>query len=154
MMQTHRMLWRLQPRQGDVLWSNRRVEMLVLEADTSPGVHDTLFDACDEWVYRSYGCPPGHRTCKDNFREALRAAGLPAQPAPAPLNLFMNVPVTNDTDLALAGPVCAPGDLVRLRALTDVVVVLSACPMDVTPVNGPDLQVRDVHYRVTPPAGP
>jgi uncharacterized protein len=149
MAQTRRMLWRLVPAKGDDLWSNRRAPMLAFEEDTSPGVHDTLFDACDEWVYASYGCAPGHRSCKANFREALAAAGLARDGVPAPFNLFMNVAVRDNAVLSLEGPVSRPGDLVRLRALMDVIVVLSACPMDVTPVNGPDLAVRDVQWRVT-----
>jgi uncharacterized protein len=152
MAQTRRMLWKLVPALGDELWSNRRAPMLSVEEDTSPGVHDTLFDSCDEWVYASYGCPPGHRSCKANFREALAAAGLERDGVPAPFNLFMNVPVRAELALSLEPPVSRPGDLVRLRALMDVTVVLSACPMDVTPVNGPDLAVRDVHWRVVGPS--
>ena len=64
---TRRMLFNLFPRQGDKLFSNRRSEMLLIEEDTSPGRHDMLFAACDKWLYKHYGCPPGHRNCRDNF---------------------------------------------------------------------------------------
>jgi uncharacterized protein YcgI (DUF1989 family) len=37
---------------------------------------------------------------------------------------------------------------VCLRALMDVIVIFSACPMDVTPINGEDRQVKPVHFEV------
>jgi uncharacterized protein YcgI (DUF1989 family) len=39
---------------------------------------------------------------------------------------------------------------VRLRAERDLVVVMSACPQDLVPVNGEDQQTRDAAYRVLP----
>ncbi len=145
---TRRLLLKLWPREGDKLYSNRRTPMLLLERDTSPGVHDTLFACCDRWVYATYGCPPDHASCRDNFRAALTALSLTPPPAPNPLNLWMNVPVRADLSLALEPPVSAPGDYVVLRALMDVVLVLSTCPMDVTPVNGADCTPREVHFQV------
>jgi uncharacterized protein YcgI (DUF1989 family) len=38
--------------------------------------------------------------------------------------------------------VCEPGDYVDLRAERDLIMVFSACPQDILPVN--DLQPRDV----------
>jgi len=35
---------------------------------------------------------------------------------------------------------------VVLRALIDCILVFSACPMDVTPINGPDRTPKPVHY--------
>ena len=35
-----------------------------------------------------------------------------------------------------------------LRALMDVIVVLSSCPMDVTPINGPDKTPKPVQCEV------
>lgn len=145
---TRRMLFKLWPQEGDTLYSNRRTPLLLLERDTSPGVHDTLFACCDQWVYATYGCPPGHATCRDNFQAALTAIGMEPPPAPNPLNLWMNVPVRDNLLLALEPPVSAPGDYVVLRAMMDAVVVLSACPMDVTPVNGADREPREIHYQV------
>jgi uncharacterized protein YcgI (DUF1989 family) len=41
-----------------------------------------------------------------------------------------------------------PGDLVRLRAGTDLIVIMSACPQDLLPVNGLEQQPTNVHFRV------
>jgi len=142
---TRRMLWNLFPRQGDRLFSNRRSAMLLLEEDSSSCKHDMLFACCDPWLYKHYGCAPGHRNCRDNFREALFAAGYDSHLVPNPLNLWMNVPVADSERLSLIDPVSKPGDHVLLRALMDCVVVLSCCPMDVMPVNGPDRTPKPVH---------
>ena len=52
-------------------------------------------------------------------------------------------------NLALIPPVSKPGDYVIFRALMDVHIILSACPMDVTPVNGENCEPVEVHYRIS-----
>ena len=145
---TRRMLFNLFPKQGDVFYSNRRNKMLLLEEDTTPGRHDMLIAACDAWLYRHYGCAPGHRNCSDNFSEALAAAGVETARLPNPVNLWMNVPVLDSARIDLRPTESRPGDHVLLRALMDVIVVFSACPMDVTPINGEDRQVKPVHFEL------
>lgn len=147
MEQTRRMLLKLWPREDDTLYSNRRIPMLVMERDTSPGVHDTLFACCDPWTYAHYGCPPGHANCRDNFLAALAALDIAPPLVPNPLNLWMNIPVRENMHLAIAPPVSKPGDYVILRALADVVLVFSTCPMDVTPINGEGREPMAVQYQ-------
>jgi uncharacterized protein YcgI (DUF1989 family) len=145
---TRRMLYNLFPKQGDAFYSNRRNKMLLLEEDTAPGRHDMLLAACDPWLYRHYSCAPGHRNCCDNFGEALAAAGHEAARVPNPVNLWMNIPVIESERIELRPPTSRPGDHVLLRALMDVIVVFSACPMDVTPINGEDREVKPVHFEL------
>lgn len=145
---TRRMLYNLFPKQGDVFYSNRRSPMLVLEDDTSPGRHDMLFACCDKWLYKHYGCAPSHPNCRDNFLAALFAAGYDATFVPNPLNLWMNIPVHDSERLAIEPPLSRPGDHVVLRALMDLVIVFSACPMDVTPINGEDRIPKPVHLEI------
>jgi uncharacterized protein YcgI (DUF1989 family) len=149
MAQTRRMLWKLRPQEGDLLFSNRRTPMIAIERDTSPGIHDTLFDCCDEWVYANYGCAPGHANCRDNFNQAIKDFTSEPIEASQPLNLWMNVTVDRDMKLSLVPPVSEPGDYVIFRALMDIYIILSACPMDVTPVNGEDCQPVEVHYCIS-----
>ncbi|MCP2257159.1 hypothetical protein LX15_000844 [Streptoalloteichus tenebrarius] len=147
---TRTALGRLSARPGDALVSNRRRPLLTLLEDTSPGVHDTLIAACDAERYRLLGCVGHHDNCHDNFHRALREIDLaPPSALPAPLNLFMNVPWSQDGELSFEAPPARPGDHVRFRAEVDLVVVLSACPQDVLPVNGRQLTPTEVHYRVT-----
>jgi uncharacterized protein len=144
---TRAALLRLVPRVGDQLYSNRREPMLTLIEDTSPGVHDTLIPACDPARYRLLGAPD-HASCQANFLVAVRAAGVEPGAVPSPLNLFMNVPWTADGTLTFAPPLSKPGDLVRLRAERDLLLVMSACPQDLVPVNGADQRPTDVAYQV------
>ncbi|HYZ53431.1 MAG TPA: urea carboxylase-associated family protein [Streptosporangiaceae bacterium] len=150
-------LGRLVPRVGDALYSNARRALMTLVADTSPGVHDTLMASCDAERYRQLGTESYHASCADNFAAALRELGESPPPVPAPLNLFMNVPWTADGSLSFAAPRSRAGDLVRLRAETDLIVVLSACPQDLLPVNGEAQRPAEVHYRLlgpSPESGP
>lgn len=133
---------------GMTLVTSRRRAMLTITGDTSPGVHDTLLCACSKEIYRELGCEGYHDNCEDNLHAALRAVGLLFPATPAPLNLFMNVTPSVDGSVVRAAPASRPGDTVTLRAEMDQWVVFSACPQDITPINGEDRLPRDAHYRV------
>jgi uncharacterized protein YcgI (DUF1989 family) len=146
---TRAALSRLIPRAGDLLRTNRREPVLTLVDDTSPGIHDTLIPACDPARYRQLGVTGYHANCHDNFVTAVRQAGAAASTVPNPLNLFMNIPWSTDGSLSFAPPLSAPGDLVRLRAERDLLLVMSACPQDLVPVNGALQRPADVQYRLS-----
>lgn len=141
------------PKLGDILCSNRRNAMLRIEEECFEGTHDTIVACCDSWLYAHYGCEPGHANCHDNYLSALCRVNVEPAIVPNPLNLWMNVPVVSN-QVTITAPLSKPGDFIVLRAEDDVIVVLSACPMDVVPangaapVNGPDLEPKPVHYRV------
>lgn len=135
-------------RPGMALLTNQRRPILEVTEDTSPGVHDTLIAACDVHRYRLLGHVGAHRNCRDNLAQALAPYGEAA--TPCPLNLFMNIEVQADGTLAWRAPVSRPGDCVEFRALMDCVVVLSACPMDLLPINGEECIPRDVEADVLP----
>ena len=141
-------LRRLTPRPGDVLVSNRREPLLTLLADTSPGVHDTLIACCDVHRYRQLGHDGLHDNCTDNLRQALLAIGRRAVEIPCPFNIWMNTPPVADGSIAYLAPVSRPGDLVELRAERDCVAVVSACPMDLLPINGADNTPKALHALV------
>jgi uncharacterized protein len=139
---------RLWPDLGQAFVSIRRRPMLRLLADTSPGVHDTLLCACNSAIYAELGCTTYHRNCEDNLHEALAEAGVRVAFTPAPLNLFMNVHAAPDGALIRGFPASRPGDSTTFRAEMDLHVVLSACPQDITTINGEDRTPRDVQVRV------
>ena len=145
---TRVMLGRLNPRQGDQLFSNRRRPLLRMTEDTSPGVHDTLRAACDPVRYRLLGFEQ-HASCAENLIAALAELGLAAPHSPCPLNMFENCPVGEGGALVVGPPPVKAGDHVVLTAEVDTVVVFSACPMDVFPTNGPDCTPKPVAYRVS-----
>jgi uncharacterized protein len=144
---TRRMLSHLFPKEGDSLYSNRRNELLKLERDTSRCKHDMLLACCDPWLYAFYGCSPGHRNCRDNYFAALARLELRPEIVPNPINFWMNVPVDDNERIALREPESRAGDYVVLRAVMDCYVVFSACPMDITPVNGGGTP-RPVQYEI------
>jgi uncharacterized protein YcgI (DUF1989 family) len=146
-------LGRLIPRVGDSLYSSKRRPLMTLAVDTSPGIHDTLMASCDAARYRMLGHPGYHDNCHDNFEAALRELGISPPLLPAPFNLFMNVPWTPDGALRFKAPLSRPGDLVQLHAEMDVIVIMSACPQDLTPVNGHEQRPAEVCYRILAPDG-
>jgi len=148
---TRSRLIRLSPRTGDTLFSNRRRPILALLEDTSPGIHDTLLCACNKEIYRELGCDDGHRSCESNLHEALSFIDHEIALTPAPLNLFMNVPVAPDGTIDRVPPQSRPGDLVRLQTVMNTIIVFSACPQDVTPINGAQCIPRDAHYTTITP---
>ena len=136
------------PAIGDVLVTNRRRPILALVEDTSGGIHDTLFAACDRWRYEQLGCTEYHDNCTDNLFAALQALGLTPPECPSPLNLFMNIPWTPTGGLSFDPPTTKPGDFVTLRAELDCIVAMSACPQDILPINGTTGVTTEVHYEI------
>lgn len=152
---TRMALGRVYIRAGDTLVASDRQPLLELVSDTSRGLHDTLVPACDRVRYEQLGHVGYHDNCAENYQAVLASAGIPAPPqVPAPLNLFMNVPVSPDGTFDIEAPTSRPGDTVVLRALRRITVVLSACPQDIAPTNGTLLEPQDVRVDVYGPDEP
>ena len=145
---TRATLTKMRPEVGDALYSNRRRSILTLVEDTSPGVHDTLMAACDNYRYGLLGCTEYHDNCTDNLTAALGELGLTPPETPSPLNLFMNIPWEADGGLAFAAPVSRQGDYVLFEADLDVIVAFSACPQDILPINGEAREPTEAHFQI------
>jgi len=139
---------RIIPGVGDAFVTNRRRPILTLIEDTSGGIHDTLFAACDRWRYELLGCEGYHDNCTDNLGAAMQALGLVPPETPAPLNLFMNIPVIEGNRVDTRPPVSTPGSYVTLRAEMDCVVAFSACPQDMIPINGTAMRPTEAHVEI------
>jgi uncharacterized protein len=112
---------------GNRLWSNRSRVMLEIVEDTV-GTHDFLLTPCSEATFRHfYPEHPVHRGCFGNLAEALAPYGVEPDAIPCAFNIFMNVPVAPDGALRVDPPVSQPGDCIRLRAMMNLVVGLTAC---------------------------
>lgn len=155
---------KLVPEVDDGLLTNLRNPILTLVEDTTPGAHDTLTAACDANLYNALGVdkPEEHGSCAENLVLALKelnessglkgakaiGADITVNIAPTPLHLFMNAPLDTSNIstidgagakgavLSVAEPQGKKRSFVRFRADRDVVVVFSACPMDVGSQNG------------------
>ena len=141
-------LGRIIPAVGQSMVTNRRRPILTLAGDTSGGIHDTLLAACDRYRYELLGCEGYHDNCTDNLAAALAELGLTPPETPSPWNLFMNIPVAPDGSVSFEPPVSRPGDHLTLRAEMDCVVVFSACPQDIVPINGVDCVPTEAHFHV------
>ncbi|ALH82978.1 DUF1989 domain-containing protein [Sphingopyxis macrogoltabida] len=112
---------------GNRLWSNRSQPMLEIVED-SAGTHDFLLTPCSEATFRHfYPDKPVHRGCFGNLAAALAPFGIGPDAIPVAFNIFMNVPVDGDGKLRVIAPATHAGDFIRLRALADLVVGLTAC---------------------------
>lgn len=113
---------------GNRIWSNLSRPLLEIEADTV-GMHDFLLTPCSEATFRHFY--PGkvvHRGCMGNLVEALAPFGIDEHQIPTAFNLFMNVPVDGGSGkLQVLPPLSKAGDRITLRALTDLVIGLTAC---------------------------
>ena len=132
---TRSIIRRLFPRPGDSVYSNQRRAMLVLEADRSPGRHDTQYAACDPRRYEMLGATGPHRSCATNLEEALVDFGGLLVPTPQPFNVFMEVDVSAEGELSVLPATSQPGDSLDFLAVMDLIVVLSSCPMDINPIS-------------------
>lgn len=101
--------------------------------------HHFLGPHCTARMMEMWGAP-GHRSCSDNFADALGEFGLSLEDvySPAAINLFANARIepTGEGHFQVKPPVAQKGDYVDLRADMDVLVAVSACPDDVSPMNG------------------
>ncbi|MBI4256410.1 MAG: urea carboxylase-associated family protein [Candidatus Rokubacteria bacterium] len=137
-------LGRLFPTAGDQLRSNRRRPMVeILRDDT--GRHDMLIAACDPWRYEYDFGVTGHRSCSDNFLQALREWRIERHQLPHPVNFFQNMRYP-DGRVEFGESIAKAGDAVELRALINLVAAVSACPMDLNPISG--YKTRDLAIEV------
>jgi len=134
---------------GDTLVSNRREPFLTITADTSPGLHDTQYAACDAVEYAAMG-KPDHPNCADNLRAALTPFGLAPPVVPCPWNLFEIATIRDGRYLADLPAGALPGAYVEMEARRDVVLVCSACPSEGFGING-EAPPRGGHFELYPP---
>ena len=133
---------------GDKLITNKRRPILKILEDSANGVHDTLLAACDRYRYQLLGCKQYHRNCTDNFWEAMVAIGEKPIELPSPFNLWQNTPVEADGDVIKPNPpVSKKGDHILFRAEMNSVICLSACPQDITSINGH--KPRNAHFVIS-----
>lgn len=112
---------------GNRLWSNRSNPMLEIVEDRV-GTHDFLLTPCSEATFRHfYADKPVHRGCFGNLAEALLPYGVTEDDIPVAFNIFMNVPVDQEGKVKVLPPPTAAGDYIRLRALDDLIIGLTAC---------------------------
>jgi uncharacterized protein YcgI (DUF1989 family) len=81
-----------------------------------------------------------------NTLEALQEFNIWPPVFPEPVNLFMNSPIDKKGKMSILPPVSRTGDHVIFRALKDLIVAGSACPMDLNPTN--DFNPTDIMFEI------
>jgi len=128
--------WRLFPTVGGMFLSTSYRPLLTFERDDSPGVHDMLAAPCSAEMYAALGHPGYHRSCSENFRTAAAQVNWNPLHVPDPVNIFQRTPLNPDGSVSALPALTQPGDSVTLRAEAPVYVVVTACSMDLEPING------------------
>lgn len=128
---------------GNRIWSNRSNPLLEIIEDTV-GQHDFLLTPCSEATFRHfYPHESIHRGCFGNLAEALEPYGITPDAIPVAFNIFMNVPVDGETGkIEVLPPISHAGDYIRLTALCDLVIGLTACSAGAS--NGGSF--KPIHY--------
>jgi uncharacterized protein len=119
---------------GHVLYSTRRRPLMTIGQDRG-GRHDLLMGACSAVSYKLRYGVDDHPSCQALLSAVLGPLGVSAD-VPDTFNAFMNVPCGPDGALDVQTPLTQPGDYVDLRADTDCIVAVAACPADLSACNG------------------
>jgi uncharacterized protein YcgI (DUF1989 family) len=127
---TRSVLNRLFPQVGEPFYTNHYRPVLTFISDESPGIHDTLYAACDPGLYAFMGASPDHASCYGNFLAAAEELGLHIDHVPDPVNLFQNTPVGEAGRLIVGPALTQPGEFVEFRAELDLYLILTACCFD------------------------
>ncbi|MCD0452074.1 urea carboxylase-associated family protein [Actinocorallia sp. API 0066] len=123
---------------GQSLYSNHRNPLLTILRD-DVGRHDIVVPCCDRERYLySYGVED-HRSCLDNLLQArdLLGADVTVRGENA-WNVFMHNQVTAEGEVVTYPALQPAGSTITLRAERDLVVLVSACPQDLSPCNNWD----------------
>jgi hypothetical protein len=124
---------RLFPAVGQQFYTNYYRPILTFLADHSPGIHDTLYPACDPVLYRLRNGDENHPSCHQNFLDETEKLGIKVNFVPGPVNLFQNTPVVEGGHLRAGPSLTKPGDNVELKAEMDLYLILTSCSYDIDP---------------------
>lgn len=124
---------------GTVLMSNECNPMLEIIADTC-GRHDTLGGACatESNTVRYALEKKCMHACRDSWLLAVTENdefGMSKRDITHNINFFMNVPVTPQGGLTFEDGISDAGKYVELKALIDIIVLISNCPQLNNPCN-------------------
>lgn len=120
---------------GSVLWSDRGKKLMEVVEDSCGG-HDTIAGCCSREMNQVRYHSDGPGNCRDTFEKALAPFDLSRADIVANVNWFMCVPVGPDGALEIADSPSKPGDYVVLKALRDVLCVISNCTQVFNASNG------------------
>jgi urea carboxylase-associated protein 1 len=124
---------------GSILRAESGKPLLEITADKT-GRHDTLGGACSSQsnTVRYAREKRYMHNCRDSFMLQLAdnsVFDIKKRDLAPNINFFMNVPVTKEGGLKFDDGVSAPGKYVEMKALEDVIILISNCPQLNNPCN-------------------
>ena len=127
-------LARLVPEVGDPILSNHRTPLMRITRD-DVGRHDLIVPCCDPERYSIDYDAPEHGSCLASIEDAIAGHPLGLEiNGENCWNVFMNNVVV-DGRIVTDAPPHPAGSTITVEILEDLVVVLSACPQDISAVN-------------------
>jgi len=122
-------------RTGSQLFSNHRNPVFTIERDDVQK-HDIIVPCCDHERYeRDYGLND-HAHCLGNLEQGRDLLGIDYDiRGEMAWNVFMHNRVDENLKVVTDRAAHEAGATITLRAHGDLVVILSACPQDMTPCN-------------------
>ena len=106
-----------------------------------------LLSACDIQRYELLGHVGYHKNCADNLTNSAKEFGHQLSDVPSPFNIFERVEISPNGQLAIEPPLVEAGQFITLKAEVALLVIMSACPMDIALTNGPDRRSKPVMVR-------
>jgi len=122
--------------QGMTLYSSRGEPMFELLEDTVKR-HDMLYPMCDVKSYES-GESQAHANCREAIASALQPHGIIDGDLPDPVSWFMTLGIVAQGGLEVQESLAEKNSHVLLRAVSDTIVAVAACPQEKGPLNGGD----------------
>lgn len=120
---------------GGQVFSNRRTPVFTVLRD-DVGRHDLVVPCCDPERYARDYALPEHPSCLQSLRQAQALLGVAFDlRGEQAWNVFMHNRVTPDGAVVTDRAEHPAGSTITLLAHHDLVVLLSACPQDLTPCN-------------------
>lgn len=134
---------------GSRLFSNQRTALLTILRDDVEK-HDIVVPCCDPQRYENDFGITGHGSCLENLVQARDLLGESMElHGELAWNVWMHNRITADGAVVTDPATHPAGSTLTMRAEADLVVLLSACPQDLTPCNDFNptsmaLRVRDL----------
>lgn len=129
---------------GHQLYSQRSNPLLEIVEDTC-GRHDFLMTPCSLRMFQIIaGNEEYHPSCHENLCNAFSPHGIHHDHIATTFNIFMNVTVSPEGKLEILPPKSKAGDYIVFKALTDLIVGLTACSHEGSN-NG---TFKPIHYQV------
>ena len=101
--------------------------MFTIVAD-QVGKHIMLYAPCSQEMFvKSYGAEEKHPNCLDNLVSELKNYGIQGSDISIPLNIFMNIEISQQGEITIHSPLSKAGDYIELRAEMDMIVGVTAC---------------------------